>query len=179
MAANGKASSDLPPSASHAPTSALVNGPQDAAALVSLPKSLSKSEVIAGKVQTVLVDGSAATSPNASNLTSRRGSSLNGKPLPDALPSPVATNVVANPDGDIIERERWDKKTEFLLAVIGFAVDLGNVWRFPFICYRNGGGNVPFHALPTNVSVISTREVSCETRTSANSISERLCVEMR
>ncbi|XP_073971535.1 serotonin transporter [Rhodnius prolixus] len=37
-------------------------------------------------------------------------------------------------------RDTWSKKVEFLLAVIGFAVDLGNVWRFPYICYQNGGG---------------------------------------
>ena len=37
-------------------------------------------------------------------------------------------------------RESWDNKIQYMLAVIGFAVGLGNVWRFPYLAQKNGGG---------------------------------------
>ncbi|XP_076578487.1 sodium- and chloride-dependent GABA transporter 2-like [Chaetodon auriga] len=38
------------------------------------------------------------------------------------------------------ERGQWSNKIEFILSVAGSIIGLGNMWRFPYLCYKNGGG---------------------------------------
>ncbi|XP_039724908.1 sodium-dependent neutral amino acid transporter B(0)AT2 [Pteropus medius] len=45
-------------------------------------------------------------------------------------------------EGSEVEDERpaWKNKMQYILAQVGFSVGLGNVWRFPYTCQKNGGG---------------------------------------
>jgi len=56
--------------------------------------------------------------------------------MADSDITPQASHDVTEGGG----RERWPSRFSFIMAAIGSAVGLGNVWRFPAVAYANGGG---------------------------------------
>ena len=46
----------------------------------------------------------------------------------------------STPTTPVPAREQWSGQLGFLMAAIGSAIGLGNIWRFPGVAYSNGGG---------------------------------------
>ncbi|XP_041365600.1 sodium- and chloride-dependent creatine transporter 1-like, partial [Gigantopelta aegis] len=55
-------------------------------------------------------------------------------------------DVHVESDDEKTERGQWGSKLDYILSMVGYCVGLGNLWRFPYICNRNGGGAflIPF-----------------------------------
>lgn len=51
-----------------------------------------------------------------------------------------ASNPLSASEEKMEERGQWGNKIEFILSVAGSIIGLGNMWRFPYLCYKNGGG---------------------------------------
>ena len=68
--------------------------------------------------------------------------SENGEAKMDSNGKPRMEGVTEE-EGDGYKRHQWSSKREYILSAVGYCVGVGNMWRFPYMCNRNGGGEYP------------------------------------
>ena len=62
------------------------------------------------------------------------------RPLPDFPKQLTIYLAMVDTSEDGEKRGTWSGRLDFTMSALSFAVGMGNLWRFPYLCYRNGGG---------------------------------------
>ena len=63
-------------------------------------------------------------------------------------PEPPTHHDDSDEESEDEDRNKWGSKIEYVLSIVSYAVGLGNIWRFSYLCEKNGGGTqrTPTHA---------------------------------
>lgn len=85
-------------------------------------------------------------------MPSKNGSAHDGEVAPLAVSNGPSSNDFTlgqekkesdvDEKPDVPPRDQWTSKLDFIFSCVGYSIGLGNVWRFPYLCYKNGGGKI-------------------------------------